>query len=104
MYEIRFLDSMTGKVIAVRGETLSETLEALEKAKAELYYSGASNAEMDRKVPENLYEDRKPSSEDMPQTTESTPDRPSDYPMDGTTVDDDYAYMGGYYFQQSDYD
>ena len=56
MYQITYLDAMTGRVLQVKGESLDEAVSAIQKAKDALYYQGSSQDELTNNPPEKLYE------------------------------------------------
>ena len=58
MYQITYLDAMTGRVLQVKGESLDEAVSAIQKAKDALYYQGSSQDELTNSQPEKLYESK----------------------------------------------
>lgn len=93
MYQIKFIDPMTGTVLTTQAESLNDAVIAIKTAKDNLYYRGGLAAQAQFEQSLNLPENN--SDKDLDKTQENAPSQKEDFDENEDIDEDGLLYPYG---------
>lgn len=102
MYQIRYMDPFTSKLVEVVAETLDEAVSAITKARDELYFQGSSSTEPKLDPGYGTTKPEQNTKEDEPSSPSLETEIKTEKPLKDFWDEEDVQYSGLYFMDDDD--